>query len=232
MADDTDFAALYRELGVAPGCTPEQFRIAYRRRVSRLHPDQHDGAGDLERVQELNRLYREASGFLRTHGRLPGAHGLAYQRAAPAMPFDDAASSESVDADGIDAKAGSHRHSRYYVALAVVAIAALALHAFDRPGRKPLRVRAERHAVPHAADAVLATTIALGMGKDDVERIQGEPVGMHEVRWDYGPSWIDFKCGGVVSDWYSSPLRPLHVDAPHPSPRDWDRFDAAPPPGC
>jgi hypothetical protein len=59
-------------------------------------------------------------------------------------------------------------------------------------------------------------TIALGATAQQVREIHGEPVSGWEQRWEYGPSWIAFRCG-VVVDWYSSPLRPLKVASEHPS---------------
>jgi hypothetical protein len=53
-------------------------------------------------------------------------------------------------------------------------------------------------------------SIAAGMDRDTVRDILGEPLDMQALRWEYGPSWVDFDCDRVV-DWYSSPLRPLPV---------------------
>jgi hypothetical protein len=74
-----------------------------------------------------------------------------------------------------------------------------------------------------------ALTIAAGMGKHTVRDILGEPLDMHALRWNYGPSWVEFRCDKVVA-WYSSPLRPLpvsaardaHGDAAAPNDRDCD----------
>lgn len=249
MADDTDFSALYHALGISSACTPEQFRQAYRRRVARLHPDQRGSAGDVVRLQELNHMYGAAMEFLRTHGRLPGAlpppatQDAAIPEAGPVpapapahAPARDESwrdHSEPDESAPDEAKAGLPRHSRYFIVLALSAIVVLALHALDSPRRQA------RTAEDDSTGAVSTHQrldengkIALGMGKAQVKAIQGAPIGGHDIRWDYGPSWVDFGCGEVVTDWYSSPLRPLQVDSPHPTARDWDRFDAAPPPGC
>lgn len=234
MADDTDFAALYEELRITPDCTPEQFRHAYRRRVARLHPDQRGSAGDVGRLQELNRLYDAAMDFLRTHGRLPGAahaaaaHAPAWSgMAADALPRASHAHDPSPPP-----KAGSSPLSRWFVLVVVLAIGALLLHAFDAPKRGGQAPAAATHASDAPSAATPSAMIELGMEKRMVRAIQGAPLGHHDIRWDYGPSWIEFKCAGVVTDWYSSPLRPLRVGTPHPSDKDWDRFDAARPAGC
>ncbi len=242
MADDTDFAALYGELGITADPTPEQFRHAYRRRVAQLHPDHRGDAADVARLQELNRLYGAALEFLRTHGRLPGAPVAARAMASadppvstappPEAPLFEPAPDPRHETRATQDKAGSHSASRWLTGMAVVAVLVLFVHAC----REPLR---EKDATTTAAtfdtaveDVLGIDRIRLGMDKARVEAIQGEPVGRHEQRWDYGPSWIGFKCGGAVSDWYSSPLRPLEVDTPHPTAADWDRHDAAPPAGC
>jgi hypothetical protein len=241
MSEHDDFASLYRELGIRGACTPEAFRHAYRRRVSQLHPDQRGHADDVATLQELNRLYDAALDFLRAHGRLPGsaasvpqqAHAIA-QAHSPALHAAQADAGAGGDGSLRDEPAaGTQRLSRYFVLLAVLAIAALAASAL----KGTISVHQD---TPHDTGAAAlhrppggeSGLIALGMGKRRVRSIQGEPVGDHDIRWDYGPSWIDFKCGDVVSDWYSSPLRPLKVETPHPSAADWDRHDAAPPPGC
>lgn len=235
MAEDTDFSSLYRELGITHACTPEEFRHAYRRRVAQLHPDQRGCEGDTARLQELNRLHDAAVRFLRTHGRLPGA---SHPRAAPGQPASPPPDSPAADAFAKSAvgapdgdKAGSERYLRYFVLIAVLTIVVSTLRVFDRPGDVQDPAPGVRHEIT-ATDAQANGMIALGMGKEQVKAIQGAPLGSHAIRWDYGPSWVDFSCGDVVTDWYSSPLRPLRVDTPHPTAKDWDKFDAKPPAGC
>ncbi|MEO7199126.1 MAG: J domain-containing protein, partial [Dokdonella sp.] len=77
MARDTDFIDLYRILDLEPGCGLDDFKRAYRRRVSVLHPDRRDNhPGDAvaaRRLQQLTAMYGMAMEFQRQHGRLPGA---------------------------------------------------------------------------------------------------------------------------------------------------------------
>jgi hypothetical protein len=77
MADHTDFLDLYKKLELSPNCGLLEFKQAYRRYVSQLHPDrltptQADGQGDA-RLQQLMAQYAAAMDFQRRHGRLPGA---------------------------------------------------------------------------------------------------------------------------------------------------------------
>lgn len=243
MAEDTDFAALYGELGITSDLTPEQFRHAYRRRVAQLHPDQRGGPGDVARLQELNRTYAAALAFLRTHGRLPGAP-VAARVAAPAPPSDAPGTTHAPDpaaapapaattpgAPPARAKAGTGAASRWFTWMAVVAVAVLLVHACGErapPGTPPVATTFDTA----VEDALGIDKVRLGMDKARVEAIQGKPGIRLRTRWDYGPSWVAFKCGGAVSDWYSAPQRPLRVDTPHPTTDEWERYDAAPPRGC
>src|SRR5690606_31638320 len=72
MSDQTDFIALYSELGLEPDCSVDAFRLAYRRRVADLHPDRVGASGEDE-LKSLNLRYAAALEFHRHYGRLPGA---------------------------------------------------------------------------------------------------------------------------------------------------------------
>lgn len=57
--------------------------------------------------------------------------------------------------------------------------------------------------------------ITLGMDIRRVQLLQGTPALTNDDLWEYGPSWIRFE-KNKVTDWYSSPLQPLKVDASRP----------------
>ena len=63
-----------------------------------------------------------------------------------------------------------------------------------------------------------APLIAIGMTAAEVREIEGEPLLVHDDRWEYGPSYVRFE-RDVVVDWYSSPLRALKVSAERPAHR-------------
>jgi len=224
MPRDTDFLELYDALGVAPDCSPQAFRQAYRRRVAELHPDRADaGASDLERLQRLNAAYARALDFQRRHGRLPGAPMPSAARAAPAA--EAAATAPAARHPAPPPPAAAPRSGALFGAIGLaVVLAAIALGAFDdapAPAAQPA-AETQRAAAPQPASG---RRIELGTSKSAVRALLGAPLLETENRWDYGPSWITFRCE-VVDGWYSSPLRPLGTSSSHPG------ESTLPPPRC
>ena len=212
MTDNTDFAALYRELGIDAASTLDDVRRAWRRRVARLHPDQGGDAEDTGRLQELNRLYDAAVDFHARFGRLPGAPATAPGQASP-LPL-----APPGTGPGVRRTAGFGRISRWFVAASLAGIAVLGwriAHSGDLDAVEDGAIPAadansgagERNPARVALD-VLA--VSPGMEKAKVRQILGDPLERHELRWSWGPSWVEFRCDRVTG-WYSSPLRPLRV---------------------
>ncbi|HSS14852.1 MAG TPA: hypothetical protein VLL04_13220 [Rhizomicrobium sp.] len=90
MSGDTDFLLLYEELGLAPGrCSLDEFKRAYRRRISSLHPDRRPDRIDddaPEVMRRLTTLYGAAIAFERRFGRLPGAEPAGARRSSVVTP--------------------------------------------------------------------------------------------------------------------------------------------------
>lgn len=82
--------------------------------------------------------------------------------------------------------------------------------AWSQHDDNPLRVNGE---APRTAARSDGRLIELGDSKEDVLNIQGEPMMKSERRWEYGPSFIEFRDGRVIR-WHSSVLRPLAVGKP------------------
>ena len=232
MTERLDFAALYRELGLAPGCSSAHLRAAYRRRVSRLHPDQGGDAEDTGRLQQLNRLYRAALDFERAHGRLPGDGGGAAGDSRASTPAPDTwadphpptmsglASAASTGSHAPpDAREGIPRSFLLVVLAAVCVLAWRVLVGIASPSDAP----AEHVPAPYIPVAAATRPLIeqhdgrllAGMSREMVLDIQGEPLDRRAQRWLYGPSWVEFACDRVV-DWYSSPLQPLRVRMERP----------------
>lgn len=214
MSGDTDFIQLYQELGLGANCTLDELKRAYRKRVGVLHPDRQTAYGQSgDGLQQLNSMYRAAIEFQRRHGRLPGAtHGVPLhsprneaRRAHPHPP----------------APVGAQRRGilRPLLAILLVAVAGIWAASEFQPEESAAPIALE-HPSPATASGSARVTrdtllIALGASAQQVRSIHGVPVNGSELRWEYGPSWIAFRCG-EVSDWYSSPLRPLKVATPRP----------------
>lgn len=210
MADDTDFVALYDELGLDAECSLADFKHAYRRRVAKLHPDLTGNSSDVSRLQRLNRLYAAALDFQHLHGRLPGASHSGATRTHSHLPRPHPPSaSASAPAEPANV-AGSSRHWRYLLLMGLVVLVVYcssrhtaSVPAFDlQTGSGTSQLK--------SPEPVTAEFVEVGMGAEQVRKIQGEPFNSHEYRWEYGPSWIQFECNKVV-EWYSSPLHPLQV---------------------
>lgn len=212
MAEDTDFVALYDELGLDAECSMADFKRAYRRRVAQLHPDHPDNSSDISRLQRLNRLYAAAIEFQHAHGRLPGA----VRATAMETPGESVFASSDAPTHDSSSMSGSPSYWRY-----VLLVAMLGLVLYGLSLQEPATTMSDA-VEPTAAPSqdlqrpVSEKLLAIGMEGKQVRRIQGEPFNSHEQRWEYGPSWILFDCGKVV-DWYSSPLHPLRVRSASPT---------------
>ena len=219
MARGVDFQQLYHEFGLRQDASFDELRLAYRRRVSVLHPDRHDAADPIsqdlanQHLQRLTALYEAAMQFHRQHGRLPGAllgtRVAAPTRAArPIQPNDAATPAESITP--------SRRWWALIVLPAVLGVTLWLVFALDQTDHarngEPIAPSAGTApaALPSGDRASPGDGIHLGMAAREVERVLGEPVLREAGRWDYGPSWVSFQ-DGKVDAWYSSPLRSLRI---------------------
>jgi hypothetical protein len=211
--DGTDFIAFYRELGIAPECTPEELKRAYRRRVSGLHPDRvGDRGGGEEALKALNLGYAAALEFHRTHGRFPGA---ASTRPAPSASRSMVRGAHHDVADGGDGDGAPRRPRWLLLALVLLLVVVVASQLMDddatadaSDGAAPSGfVAAATHSVERRAPLA---SLQVGMLPGEVLALVGAPLETHDDgrHWLYGPSWVRVVCG-QLTDWYSSPLKPL-----------------------
>jgi hypothetical protein len=190
-----------RRLGLAPGATPDSLKPAWRRAVSQLHPDRHGEQADRE-LADVNAAFQRLQAFLREHGRLPGS--LDQNRPSPAP-----------------VRSAGHRWALGALGIAVAAV--VLWPQAETTGIEPSLTAPTRAAEPSTPTAPApdpgdpaapigrrAERIELGLSAADVERLAGPPMFRSRERWEYGPSEIRFT-DGLVSGWYSSPLRPLPV---------------------
>ena len=209
MAARFDFLRLYEELGLAPDASLDDLKRAYRRRVSELHPDRHLDAADevsrgaAERLQHLTVMYAAATDFHRQHGRLPGAQTIRRPAAVQATPSPTPPRT-------------TRRHrSRTLAWLVLLVVAGLWLTtrppAVDEATTGPIDSAPPPGTPLAGKPPPAARGLEVGMAAEQVLALEGEPVTRGSDRWGYGPSWIAFDKDNKVSEWYSSPLRPLKV---------------------
>jgi len=219
LARETDFLDLYKILGLNPGCGLAEFKQAYRRRVAVLHPDRRSAdqvsAVAAERLQQLTSLYGAAMEFERRHGRLPGA-----------LPTRQPTPEGSPPPIAHVAIAAPRRHVRWRLVVPAVFACALWLlwdfGWFSGNSEPEAATATSKAAIANSAvEGHGATTqpsdLELGMDADTVRAIEGDPTLIGGDRWEYGPSWIRIE-DGKVTDWYSSPLRPLKTATAQPAP--------------
>jgi hypothetical protein len=229
----TDFLMLFQELGLPANCTLDELKLAFRRRVSQLHPDRAAGqVGDAEsRLQRLTAMYNAALDFHRRFGRMPGVstnatppRGVSTRvrtSAAPAAAWEAATPERSqtglmllgglaalaviawlIASSSIDESNGENESSPQTSEVEAATTAPVENAVDEDVGATPDASPAPRH-------------LRLGMSRDSVIAVEGEPLSTNGPQWDYGPSWVAFRCGRVA-DWYSSPLRPLRTASTHP----------------
>jgi len=210
VVDKIDFLAFYQQLGLKPGCTLAELKVAYRRRVAALHPDRRGDApadpAEAESLQALIATYNAANAFQRRYGRLPGGQHVAVSRPMP---------SASRPPPGSQAPAAPRRGLRrpllWLAALGGIAwlVWSQGFADFDSvPARVATTPAAPRPTA--GATAAMPTHLDIGMDADAVRALEGRPTLENPMHWDYGPSWVEFSDSKVTA-WYSSRLRPLKV---------------------
>lgn len=106
-----DFVAAYAELGLKPEAADREVKVAWRRLVSRLHPDRNDDPGAVARLLRVNRAFEllrqradhDASSDETSHAP---AHPPAAEPPAPPRESQRRRSAETSDDDDHDDGAG------------------------------------------------------------------------------------------------------------------------------
>lgn len=209
MANEIDFLDLYRQLRVSPDCSLDEFKRAYRRCVSSLHPDRiptgresYRNSRSAQRLQQLNVQYEAAMEFQRLHGRLPGASPL-----PPVVP-QRAVPPPRPSPRPVTPRAPRREHVKWLIPIALISIGILFWGASAVAPQPDASGEAARENEASPAEASATPNLTLGMSPENVRAIEGNPVAIRDELWEYGPSWVRFDHGSVV-DWYSSPLHSL-----------------------
>lgn len=217
MTDQTDFMALYHDLGIGADCTLAALRLAYRRRVAELHPDRAGGDHE-EALKALNLRYEAALDFHRLHGRLPGA--VPEQMTRPARRVMTPAANETA----VASSQGGNALPRSTVLLGLALVLALLWWLSPEIDEPPPASGPNAIGPAAPSDNALSQALQIGMTPSSTIAMLGQPVSWDKdnTLWLYGPSWVRFHCSRVV-DWYSSPLQPLKVASTRPLPSDLTR---------
>jgi hypothetical protein len=213
VVSEIDFLDLYRQLRVSPDCGLQEFKQAYRRQVSMLHPDRPQGylRTRMQRLQQLNAHYEAALEFQRLHGRLPGAS----PPARTVVPNRESPAPRPSPAPASGARPRPNMKLLIPVALVAIGILFWGISSVAPPPDDTTdSATSDNDAKP--ADAAAAPTLAVGMSPETVRAIEGDPVAVRDDLWEYGPSWVRFDHGSLV-DWYSSPLHALKTTRMRPN---------------
>ena len=228
-----DYVWLYEKLGATPDDGLDELRSRYRQKVRDLHPDRHpEFAHDPRQSDELvalNTAFDEIVEFHRRTGRLPGAahprdpNVRVLRRGEPARTDHARISGRHAAFGGAShASAAGYAFPRIghadretrsrtpWVAGSLVAfgLIALATGAVFEPAPPALSLPAA--SVAPSAEAAPARYLERGLNREAVRKLEGDPFLDAGSRFEYGPSYVEFR-GDKVTGWYSSPMQPLHV---------------------
>lgn len=213
-----DFSQLYADLGLHPDCSLDQYKRAYRQRLSELHPDHAPSSETrtgLLPLQDLIALHTSAMQFHREHGRLPGsALPAGVTPAAPPLrsgpPY--AAQPESI----IERRSTLTRWLLASLLLLGTVLAGVSMQQAQPPSALPATNPAPLATVSEPPTPTPDGPLELGMDAETVRAIQGEPMRIDQDTWEYGPSWLRIEHNQLV-DWYSSPFYRLKTRTPSPA---------------
>lgn len=109
-----DLTLLYSELGLRPNCSLEELQLAYRRRISELHPRRPgatQAAQESAYLCDLIGLYTTATRFHRRYGRLPGE--APHRIASGPAPAGAARSPVAYSARASEHRPTEHRYAEH-----------------------------------------------------------------------------------------------------------------------
>ena len=245
-----EYLTSYQHLGIAPGCTWQEVRRAYKRLVKRWHPDHfhNDARAQFlanEKIKEINCAFDLLSVHYRTHGVLPhitktfesslGHAHPSYSTSdipsrSTATMHGDASSAHNNDASNVKQK---NQYNIFVRGALISLILWLGYVLWHIPQRAKNPTSASNTALlnpttaPDNASNAQAQTaqdtnyFTYGSTVGEVYAVQGTPSQTIDNVWHYGKSKIYFN-GGKVTRWEDDPSSPLHAKA--------DGMRLAPPP--
>ncbi len=240
-SDRPDYIRCYRELDLTTESEWEQARRQFKRLSQKWHPDRHqcnlDARAHAETKQRaINQAMRAIAEYHKMHGCMPLRPRTRFKpRQLNVNASGNIPEEELPETDSVLQKKRAYSGIWLWFMLMVLAVPAICVllpeavelsvvgqisNSYTQAGSDITVERDSSQIVlPGASDArtpLSATsasteTIHIGSSPDDVIRIQGEPLFRNGPRWDYGPSYIEFRYNRV-SGWHNSPMRPLRVE--------------------
>ena len=206
-----DYVWLYDTLAATPDDGLAELKARYRHKVRELHPDRQAARDDAraEQLVALNAAFDELLEFHRRTGRLPGEKPIRTAALAQPAGMPHAAVGHTIRDDR-----GTRQHTTrglwLAVGLALIGMLAVVTGQFE-PAAPTLSLPAASGAArANAATDYAPRFLARGLNREAVRQLEGEPFLDNGARFEYGPSYVEFR-GDKVTGWYSSPMQPLHV---------------------
>jgi hypothetical protein len=233
-----DFLIHYHALDIAPGCTWEEIRHAYRQMTRQWHPDRHppgpERAAAGERMKEINRAYDALTLYYQQYGTPPIPPNLNHGPTScddltnDSAPTEDGATYHDISAGHVPtgtSRTASHhdvatqsprRFARSTVALLITSLALIYLYPHEQA-----TTTAPDTAVLNENDSLPATDMSnthhlaqgyftIGSTTHEVTAMQGPPGRITGTIWHYGESQVLFASDRVVT-WHEHPDYPLAV---------------------
>ena len=228
-----EYLTSYHRLEIAPGCTWQEVRRAYKRLVKRWHPDHFHNdtrAQSLanEKIKEINCAFDLLSVHYRTHGVLPSIVNTLDSTVAHADPdyTPNTVQSRPTTNPQSDAQTVRHdtpnttkRKNRYdvFVRVAFISLLLWLGYAVWQAPRKSKDYTAPNSATTTTIDSAAnaqappdTNYFTIGSAVGEVYTIQGTPSKIADDVWYYGKSKIYFN-GGKVIRWEDDPSSPLRA---------------------
>lgn len=221
----------YDYLEVAPGCTWQEVRRAYKRLVKKWHPDHFHSdprAQSLanEKIKEINCAFDLLSVYYRTHGVLPPiVKTLDTVVEKPDPDYTSAAnhvqsqstttaySGAQVSRDSTPVAAVQKTQYGIFARMAFILFILWVGYALWHTPQEPRDATTRVAVGPDSAIPVQDINyFTYGSTVGEVYAIQGTPSNTTESVWYYGKSKVHFN-DGVVIHWYDDPSSPLRAKA-------------------
>lgn len=225
----TNYRCCYETMELQPGATWRDVRRSFKHLVQCWHPDKYEQDAEAkqvaeERLREINKAYLAFSEYYSQHGKMPLTAGSS----TADWQFQKTSGMDFVNTHEVNKQARSRPRNivgtKWLLVSLIFGILVFGvIWLRQTPGpvmelsknkenslivkKAPRReVKVERGLPRDEKEP-----IRIGSSAEEVLEIEGEPLMKMERRWDYGPSFIEFRRGKVIN-WHSSVLRPLNVD--------------------